>query len=190
MRQPEQLGLGHAVLCAERVVGDEPFAVLLADDFIISEGKGVTTELVRSYMASGRSQLSVMRVSDEAISSYGVVVPGDAAGSVVGLVEKPKFAEAPSDLVSIGRYVLTPDIFDVLRGQRVDAGGELQLAEGLDSKGRHGTVEVVMLEGRRYDCGSVAGYLEAIGAEVEARGQVQWPHNVDGWRPGLRSQVM
>jgi len=169
VRQPEQLGLGHAVLCAERVVGDEPFAVLLADDFIKAVGDGVTSDLVRAYGASGRSQLSVMRVAGEAISSYGVVVPGEAAGSVAGLVEKPKFADAPSDLASIGRYVLTPDIFDLLRVQGAGAAGEIQLADAIDWQARDGAVEAVTLNGKRLDCGSVAGYLEAIGAEVGAR---------------------
>lgn len=169
VRQPEQLGLGHAVLCTERVVGDEPFAVLLADDFIKSEGRGVTAELVRAYEASGRSQISVMRVGGEAISRYGVVVPGEVAGSVAGLVEKPKFADAPSDIASIGRYVLTPDIFDVLRSQSAGAGGEIQWADAIDRQARDGAVEAVMLDGNRFDCGSVSGYLEAIGAEVEAR---------------------
>ena len=169
VRQPEQLGLGHAVLCAERVVGEEPFAVLLADDFIKAQGVGVTADLVRAYGASGRSQLSVMRVAGEAISSYGVVVPGEAAGSVAGLVEKPKFADAPSDLASIGRYVLTPDIFDLLRVQGAGAAGEIQLADAIDWQARDGAVEAVTLNGKRFDCGSVAGYLESIGAEVEAR---------------------
>ena len=171
VRQPEQRGLGHAVLCAERVVGDEPFAVLLADDFIKAEGAGITADLVRAYVASGKSQLSVMRVGGEAISSYGVVVPGEVAGSVAGLVEKPKFADAPSDLASIGRYVLTPDIFDVLRGQGAGTGGEIQLSDAIDRQARDGAVEAVTLDGQRFDCGSVAGYLEAIGEEVKARGR-------------------
>jgi UTP--glucose-1-phosphate uridylyltransferase len=162
VRQPEQLGLGHAVLCAERVVGHEPFAVLLADDFIVAEGAGVTADLVRAYEASRQSQLSVMRVEGEAISLYGVVVPGGRGGEVAGLVEKPKFADAPSDLASIGRYVLTPDIFDVLRGQAAGAGGEIQLADAVDTQARAGAVRAVELVGRRFDCGSVRGYLDAI----------------------------
>ena len=162
VRQPEQRGLGHAVLCAERVVGGEPFAVLLADDFVVAEGDGVTADLVRAYEASGQSQLSVMRVEGEAISRYGVVVPGGRDGEVAGLVEKPKFADAPSDLASIGRYVLTPDIFDILRGQAAGAGGEIQLADAIDTQARAGAVRAVELEGRRFDCGSVRGYLDAI----------------------------
>lgn len=117
VRQPEQLGLGHAVLCAERVVGDEPFAVLLAGDFIVAEGAGVTHDLVRTFETTGKSQLSVMKVEGEDISKYGVVVPGEIDGSVRGLIGKPKFEEAPFDLASIGRYVLTPEVFEILRRQ-------------------------------------------------------------------------
>ena len=169
VRQPEQRGLGDAVLCAERVVGGEPFAVLLADDFIAAEGRGVTADLVRAYEASGQSQLSVMRVAGEAISRYGVVVPGGWGGEVAGLVEKPKFEDAPSDLASIGRYVLTPDIFDILRGQAAGAGGEIQLADAIDTQARAGAVGAVELEGRRFDCGSVRGYLDAILAVADRR---------------------
>jgi UTP--glucose-1-phosphate uridylyltransferase len=161
VRQPEQLGLGHAVLCAERVVSGEPFAVLLADDFIVAEGAGVTADLVRAFEASGQSQLSVMRVEGEEISRYGVVVPGSRNGDVAGLLEKPSFADAPSDLASIGRYVLTPDIFDVLRGQAAGAGGEIQLADAIDTLARAGAVQAVEVSGRRFDCGSLRGYLDA-----------------------------
>ena len=169
VRQPEQRGLGHAVLCAERVVGGEPFAVLLADDFIAAEGRGVTAELVRAFEASGQSQLSVMRVAGEAISRYGVVVPGAWDGEVAGLVEKPKFEDAPSDLASIGRYVLTPDIFDILRYQAAGAGGEIQLADAIDTQARAGAVGAVELGGRRFDCGSVQGYLDAIMSVADRR---------------------
>ena len=169
VRQPEQRGLGHAVLCAERVVGGEPFAVLLADDFIAAEGRGVTADLVRAYEASGQSQLSVMRVAGEAISRYGVVVPGARDGEVAGLVEKPKFANAPSDLASIGRYVLTPDIFDIRWGQAAGAGGEIQLADAINTQARAGAVGAVELRGRRFDCGSMQGYLDAILAVADRR---------------------
>ena len=113
MRQPEQLGLGHAVLCAERAVGTDPFAVLLADDFLTGSEHGVTADLARAFEATGKSQLSVMEVNGPDISRYGVVVSGDTQGAVAGLVEKPDARSAPSSLASIGRYVLTPDIFDI-----------------------------------------------------------------------------
>ena len=170
VRQAEQLGLGHAVLCAERVVGDEPFAVLLADDFLtIGEGGGVTSDLVRAFGATGRTQLSVMEVDGPDISKYGVVVPGSVPGSVAGLVEKPSARDAPSNMASIGRYVLTPDIFDILRTQPVGAGGEVQLADAVNAQAANGAVEAVTLRGRRFDCGSVQGYLDAIMA-VAGRG--------------------
>ena len=161
VRQPEQLGLGHAVLCAERVVGDEPFAVLLADDFIDADGAGVTADLVRAFEATGKSQLSVMQVEGEEISKYGVVVPGEGEGEVHGLIEKPKYEDAQSDLASIGRYVLTPVIFEILRRQEPGAGGEIQLADAINEMATNIGVASVKLSGRRYDCGSVRGFLEA-----------------------------
>ena len=162
VRQPEQLGLGHAVLCAERVVGDDPFAVLLADDFLTYEGDGIVSDLVSAYELSGKTQLSVMEVNGPDISKYGVVVPNGGSGCVAGLVEKPDANKAPSNLASIGRYVLTPDIFDILRTQPVGAGGEVQLADAINTQATKGAVQSVNLNGLRFDCGSVEGYLDAI----------------------------
>ena len=162
MRQPEQLGLGHAVLCAERAVGSDPFAVLLADDFLTGSDHGVTADLARAFKTTGKSQLSVMEVNGPDISKYGVVVPGDTQGAIAGLVEKPDAASAPSNLASIGRYVLTPDIFDILRTQPPGAGGEIQLADAINTQAVSGAVDGVKLNGRRFDCGSVQGYLDAI----------------------------
>ena len=162
VRQPEQLGLGHAVLCAERAVGNEPFAVLLADDFLIYDGNGITSDLTKSYLISGKTQISVMEVNGPDISNYGVVVPNGALGMVAGLVEKPKFEEVPSNLASIGRYVLTPDIFDILRNQIEGTDGEIQLTDAIHFQAKNNMVEAVKLDGRRFDCGSIRGYLDAI----------------------------
>ena len=162
VRQPEQLGLGHAVLCAERAVGHNPFAVLLADDFLVFEGNGVTSDLVRAFEGSGKTQLSVMEVSGPAISKYGVVIPNGQSGGVAGLIEKPKAEEVPSNLVSIGRYVLTPDIFEILRALPPGSGGEIQLADAINKQASNGDVEALSLDGLRFDCGSVSGYLDAI----------------------------
>ena len=162
VRQPEQLGLGHAVLCAERAVGNDPFSVLLADDFITYEGKGVTADLARAFTSTGKAQLSVMEVNGPDISKYGVVVPNREPGSVAGLIEKPDANVAPSNLASIGRYVLTPDIFDILRNQPAGAGGEIQLADAINTQAARNAVEAVSLNGHRFDCGSVQGYLNAI----------------------------
>ena len=162
VRQPKQLGLGHAVLCAERAVGDEPFAVLLADDFLIYEGMGITTDLVRAYEKSGKDQLSVMQVEGPNISKYGVVSPARKAGLVNGIVEKPKFEEAPSNLASLGRYILGSDIFNILRKQAFGSGGEIQLTDAININAKMGNVEYLMLNGERFDCGSVDGYIDAI----------------------------
>jgi UTP--glucose-1-phosphate uridylyltransferase len=150
------------VLCAERAVGGEPFAVLLADDFLTFEGAGVTSDLIKNYLLTGHTQLSVMEVNSPEISSYGVVRYGKTAGNVAGLVEKPKFDEAPSNSASIGRYVLTPDIFDILRNQQPGAGGEIQLADAINTQASKGMVDAVTLNGQRYDCGSVRGFIAAI----------------------------
>jgi len=162
VRQPEQLGLGHAVLCAERVVGNDPFAVLLADDFITYDSSGVTADLVNAFEETGKTQLSVMEVDGPDISKYGVVIPGAEPGLVAGLIEKPDAEKAPSNLASIGRYVLTPDIFDILRHQPAGAGGEIQLADAINTQAKNDAVESLKLDGRRFDCGSVDGYLDAI----------------------------
>lgn len=169
VRQPEQLGLGHAVLCAERVVGSDPFAVLLADDFLTYDGAGITSNLVEAYGSSGKTQLSIMEVDDTDISKYGVVTPSEEPGSVAALIEKPAAKDAPSNLASIGRYVLTPDIFDILRNQPAGSGGEIQLADAINTQAQRGDVEAVKLDGLRFDCGSVDGYLDAIMHMAEQR---------------------
>lgn len=113
--------------------------------------------------------VSVMKVEGEDISKYGVVVPGEIDGSVRGLIEKPKYEDAPSDLASIGRYVLTPDVFEILRGQEPGAAGEIQLADAINKMAITGDVASTVLGGRRFDCGSVRGYLDATMAMAERR---------------------
>ena len=169
VRQAEQLGLGHAVLCAERTVGNDPFAVLLADDFLTDYEPGVTTDLAQAFTISGKSQLSVMQVDGPDIAKYGVVVPNGSEAGIVGLVEKPDANAAPSNLASIGRYVLTPDIFKTLRGLSAGSGGEIQLADAINIHAKQGSVETVRLNGRRFDCGSVDGFMQATSYEYEQR---------------------
>lgn len=161
IRQPRALGLGHAVLCAEPVIGNEPFAVLLADDVISAHVKP-TAALIAAYAKQPGSYLSVMDVAPSEASKYGMIAHGAALGSVAGLVEKPAPDDTPSLQASIGRYVLEPEIFDLLRNQAPGAGGEIQLADAIDSRARQGQVRAVPLKGLRYDCGSKFGYLEAI----------------------------
>ena len=160
--QPERLHLGHAVLYAERAVGNDPFAVLLADDFLIYDGKGVAADPVKGYEASGRTWLSVAEVNGSDISKFGVVQPGEGAGSVAGLVERPAFEQARSDLALIGRYVLSLEIFEILRGQAPGAGGEIQIADAINTQAAVGPVEAVTLNGHRFDFGSVKEFHEAI----------------------------
>ena len=162
VRQPIQLGLGHAVLCAERAVGNEPFAVILADDFLVYKGLGITADLVRAYEETNKTQLSVMQVDGHDISKYGVIKHNENNSAVRGLVEKPIFEEAPSSLASIGRYILTPNIFDILRTQKVGVGGEIQLSDAINTQAKSGNVEWVLLDGKRFDCGDARGYLNAI----------------------------
>ena len=166
VRQAEQLGLGHAILCAERVVGNEPFAVLLADDFLtqpsISAKSNVTEDLRKAFETTGQTQLSVTQVPDAEISKYGVILHGDTQGAVAGIVEKPSFEEAPSNIASIGRYILTPDIFNVLRDLPAGSGGEIQLADAINIQAQQGKVNSVHSTALRFDCGSVDGFLAAI----------------------------
>ncbi|MDE0784756.1 MAG: UTP--glucose-1-phosphate uridylyltransferase GalU [Planktomarina sp.] len=162
VRQPEQLGLGHAVLCAERVVGNEPFALLLADDFLTYKGNGITSDLIMGFEKTGKTQLCAMQVNGPEISKYGVLALNNETDLVTGLIEKPNFENAPSNLASIGRYVLTPDIFDILRNQPIGVAGEIQLADSINVQAINNRVEAVLLNGMRFDCGSIEGYIAAI----------------------------
>ena len=117
---------------------------------------------MQAFASSGKSQLSVMEVDGPDISKYGVVVPNGSAAGIAGLVEKPDASDAPSNLASIGRYVIATAIFDTLRGLKAGSGGEIQLADAIDIHAQQGSVETVRLNGRRFDCGSVYGFLDAI----------------------------
>jgi UTP--glucose-1-phosphate uridylyltransferase len=169
VRQAEQLGLGHAVLCAERAVAGEPFAVLLADDFLTDYSPGVTADLIDAFEKTGVSQLSVMPVDEAYISQYGVIIPSTDGHGVNGVVEKPRQDEAPSNLASIGRYILTSDIFDSLRTLPIGSGGEIQLADALNLHAQGGLLEAIELRGKRFDCGSVDGFMNASVHEFAKR---------------------
>ena len=169
VRQAEQLGLGHAILCAERAISGDPFAVLLADDFLTDYEPGVTADLVHAFEINGKSQLSVIEVDGTDISKYGAIVPNSFGAGIAGLIEKPDASEAPSNLASIGRYVLTPDIFDTLRGLSAGSGGEIQLADAINVHAQQGLVETVRLNGQRFDCGSVDGFMRASHHEYQKR---------------------
>ena len=163
IRQAEPLGLGHAVLCTASVVGNEPFAVLLADDLIDATPPAMC-RMADIFHEKGCSLIGVEEVPRDQTQSYGIVtidkMQGDSA-RMHSIVEKPRPAEAPSNLGVIGRYVLTPRIFDMLSEVQPGAGGEIQLTDGISALLRHESIYAVHLPGRRYDCGSKLGYLQA-----------------------------
>ena len=163
IRQTEALGLGHAVLCAAPVVGDEPFAVILADDLIDAEVP-VVRQMVEVAQKEGASTIGVMEVPADDVGSWGIVETRQTAGRtapITRIVEKPAPGTTPSTLAVVGRYVLTPRIFHHLRNMPPGAGGELQLTDGIARLLAEEAVVAYRFEGRRYDCGRKLGYLEA-----------------------------
>lgn len=166
VRQPRSLGLGHAVLCAEPLVGNEPFAVILADDLMRGEqdGPGVMTQMTEAFAKQGRSLLAVQEVPLEHTKRYGIV-KGVAAGGplmrIDEIVEKPVPEKAPSRMGVAGRYVLTPRIFEEIRNQPRGVGGEIQLTDAIERLMQYEAVYAFEYAGKRYDCGSKEGFLEA-----------------------------
>jgi UTP--glucose-1-phosphate uridylyltransferase len=163
VRQPDTLGLGHAVLCARPVIGDEPFAVLLADDLIDSR-PGALRQMLDVYAADRCTVLGVQEVPLNETNRYGIVRlegQGKRQHKISGVIEKPRPSEAPSTLGVVGRYVLTPAIFDELERVVPGAGGEIQLTDAIAALLKRETVMALELQGTRYDCGSKIGYLKA-----------------------------
>lgn len=162
IRQAEALGLGHAVLCAQAAVGNEPFAVILADD-LIDAPKGALAQMIEQYEQTGSSVLGVETVDPAQTGSYGIVEisPWQQFQRVHSIVEKPKPEDAPSNLAVVGRYVLTPRIFELLKTIGRGAGGEIQLTDAIAKLLEYEPVLAHAFDGTRYDCGSKIGYLEA-----------------------------
>lgn len=165
IRQPEPLGLGHAVLCARPVVGDEPFGVILADDLIYSTGRSGLGQLIDARATlGGGNVLAVQNVPHVDTDKYGIVAVDDemaATTCVRGMVEKPTPDAAPSDLAVIGRYVLEPEIFDALENVERGVGGEIQLTDAIAAGLKTGRTFAHRFEGQRFDCGSKQGFLQA-----------------------------
>lgn len=162
--QSEALGLGHAVLCAESVVGDEPFAVILADDMVLNRGPGALAQMVALYRETGASILGVEEIPAEMTRSYGVVGVNrqpDGNLAIHTIVEKPEAKDAPSRLGVVGRYILSPGIFGHLREIKPGVGGEIQLTDGIARLLKSEPVLALPFEGVRYDCGSREGYVRA-----------------------------
>ncbi|MCK5647821.1 MAG: UTP--glucose-1-phosphate uridylyltransferase GalU [Gammaproteobacteria bacterium] len=165
-RQIEMKGLGHAILTGEPLIGDEPFAVVLADDLCLADegGDGVLAQMVKLYKQFRCSIVAVEEVPMEEVHKYGVIkgeMIRDDIFQISEMVEKPATEDAPSNLAIIGRYILTPDIFDILRETTAGVGGEIQITDALMKQAREGCVLAYKFKGKRFDCGSIDGFIEA-----------------------------
>jgi len=164
-RQVEMKGLGHAIEVGGNLIGDEPFAVILADDYCVAEGDSVLTQMVKLFDKYRCSIVAIEAVPKDETCRYGIIEGEEEADGVFrisGMVEKPAAEEAPSNLAIIGRYILTPDIFDIIRETPPGKNGELQITDALLTQAQQGKVIGYKFQGRRFDCGSVQGYIEAI----------------------------
>ena len=190
VRQPRMLGLGHAVLCAEHLVGNEPFAVLLADDLMVGpvDGQPVMAQMTAAFAQLGRSLLAVQEVPLDQVKRYGIVA-GDTIDEglvkVNKMVEKPSPEQAPSRLGVAGRYVLTPGVFEQIRAQPRGAGGEIQLTDGIAGLLKTEIVHAYEYAGKRFDCGSKQGFLEATVSLA-----LQHPEVGNDFREYLKSQSL
>lgn len=163
VRQQVPLGLGHAIWCARAIVGDEPFAVLLPDELMVGK-KGCMKQMMEAYNQVGGNLISVLEVAEDEVSSYGVIAPGVRNGAltqVCGLVEKPRQQDAPSKLIVSGRYILQPEVMRVLDKQETGAGDEIQLTDAMAQLIGKQPFNAVTFAGRRFDCGSKTGFVEA-----------------------------
>ena len=163
-RQIEMKGLGHAILTGETLIGEEPFAVILADDLCDNEDEAVLAQMVKLYEEYQCSIVAVEEVPKEDTNKYGVIAGefiSDDLVRVTNMVEKPDPKDAPSNLAIIGRYILTPDIFDILRETKPGKGGEIQITDALLEQAKEGKVLAYKFQGKRFDCGSVDGFVEA-----------------------------
>ena len=163
-RQIEMKGLGHAILCGETLIGDQPFAVLLADDLCDASGKGVLAQMVDLYKKYGCSIVAIEEVPKEDTNKYGVIAGNEIEPGIFmvkDMVEKPEPEIAPSNLAIIGRYILTPDIFDIIRETKPGKGGEIQITDALLTQAKKGMVLGFKFDGQRFDCGSIDGFVKA-----------------------------
>ncbi len=163
-RQLEMKGLGHAILTGKPLVNYQPFAVVLADDLCVNDGAGVLSQMVELYEKYQCSIVAIEEIDPEQTDRYGVIAGEEIEPGiyrVTTMVEKPAPADAPTNLAIIGRYILTPDIFDILRQTKPGKGGEIQITDALMEQARAGKVIAYKFSGKRYDCGSIDGYVQA-----------------------------
>ena len=166
VRQRKMLGLGHAILISEPLIGNQPFAVHLADDLCVTEGDNLLTKLTLLYKKFKCSIIAIEEVSIDQTEKYGIIAGDLIHGTndcyhVNDMVEKPKSKDAPTNMAIIGRYILTPDIFDILRKTIPDSSGEIQLTDALLEQAKKGKVIAYKFNGKRFDCGSIKGFIEA-----------------------------
>jgi len=163
-RQREMAGLGNAILTGQTLIGDEPFGVVLADDLCFGEGPGVLSQMVELYKQFRCTIVAIQEVSSDQIEKFGVIAGEQIREDVfrvTDMVEKPKAEDAPSNLAIIGRYILTPDIFDIIRDTPAGKNGEVQITDALLTQAKRGAVMAYKFKGRRYDCGSIQGFIDA-----------------------------
>lgn len=163
-RQIEMKGLGHAILTGETIIGDEPFAVLLADDLCHNDNEGVLSQMVKLYNRYRCSIVAVEEIDIKDSNKYGIIAGfeiDEGVLKITDMVEKPESCDAPSNLAIIGRYILTPDIFDILEETKPGKSGEIQITDALLTQAKEGMVIAYKFKGRRFDCGSVDGFVEA-----------------------------
>jgi len=177
VRQKQMLGLGHAILTAQPLIGDDPFAVVLADDLCDCDENGVLSQLIEIYNQYQCSVIAIEEVPMNQVHKYGII-NGDFIGNsnntyqVTDMVEKPKEKNAPSNMAIIGRYILTPDIFRILKNIKPDKSGEIQITDALLVQAKQGKVIAHKFKGKRFDCGDINGYLKAINYFAKQQGIV------------------
>ena len=157
-------GLGHAILCGETLIGNEPFAVILADDLCDNENDGVLSQMIEIYNKYKCSVVAIEEVPKEDTAKYGVIAGKEIENGifrVTDMVEKPDPKDAPTNMAIIGRYILTPDIFEIIKNTKPGKGGEIQITDALLEQAKEGNVIAYKFEGKRFDCGSINGFVEA-----------------------------
>jgi len=177
VRQKQMLGLGHAILSGEPLIGNEPFAVILADDLCECDEIGVISQLIEIYNKHKCSVVAIEEVPMDQTSKYGIIAgklvdDTEDTYRVTDMIEKPEPKDAPTNMAIIGRYILTPDIFDILRNTKPSKGGEIQITDALLTQAKQGKVIAYKFKGKRFDCGGIKGYVEATNYFAEQQGIV------------------
>ena len=175
VRQKQMLGLGHAILTGEPLIGDEPFAVVLADDLCDCDESGVISQLIEIYNQHKCSVVAIEEVPMDQISKYGIIAGNfvdetEDIYRVTDMIEKPEPKDAPTNMAIIGRYILTPDIFDILRNTKPSKSGEIQITDALLTLAKQGKVIAYKFKGKRFDCGGIEGYIQAINYFAKKQG--------------------